>query len=62
MSDNYFKIAVLPGDGIGPEIIGESIKILDAIAEAFQCKFHFEYGLIGAEAILKLEILCPKKR
>ncbi|WP_374462803.1 3-isopropylmalate dehydrogenase [Chryseobacterium sp.] len=53
MNDNYFKIAVLPGDGIGPEIIGESIKILDTIAEVFQCKFHFDYGLIGAEAIFK---------
>ncbi|TZF98509.1 3-isopropylmalate dehydrogenase (plasmid) [Chryseobacterium panacisoli] len=53
MSNNYFKIAVLPGDGIGPEIINESIKILDVIAEAFQCKFHFDYGLIGAEAIFK---------
>lgn len=53
MSNNYFKIAVLPGDGIGPEIISESIKILDVIAEAFQYKFHFEYGLIGAEAIFQ---------
>ncbi|REC42894.1 3-isopropylmalate dehydrogenase [Chryseobacterium pennipullorum] len=53
MKDNYFKIAVLPGDGIGPEIISESIKILDVIAEAFQYKFHFDYGLIGAEAIFK---------
>ncbi|MGE8432609.1 3-isopropylmalate dehydrogenase [Chryseobacterium joostei] len=53
MSNNYFKIAVLPGDGIGPEIISESIKILDVIAEAFQYKFHFDYGLIGAEAIFK---------
>ncbi|WP_276964435.1 3-isopropylmalate dehydrogenase [Chryseobacterium sp.] len=53
MSDNYFKIAVLPGDGIGPEIISESIKILDVIAEVFQYKFHFDYGLIGAEAIFK---------
>lgn len=53
MKNNYFKIAVLPGDGIGPEIISESIKILDVIAEAFQYKFQFDYGLIGAEAILK---------
>nr|WP_315028228.1 3-isopropylmalate dehydrogenase [uncultured Chryseobacterium sp.] len=53
MSNNYFKIAVLPGDGIGPEIISESIKILDVIAEVFQYKFQFNYGLIGAEAIFK---------
>ncbi|AZB16768.1 3-isopropylmalate dehydrogenase [Chryseobacterium indologenes] len=53
MSDKYFKIAVLPGDGIGPEIINESIKILDVIAEVFEYKFQFDYGLIGADAIFK---------
>ncbi len=53
MNNNYFKIAVLPGDGIGPEIISESIKILDVIADAFQYEFQFNYGLIGAEAIFK---------
>ncbi|HAO08218.1 MAG TPA: 3-isopropylmalate dehydrogenase [Chryseobacterium sp.] len=48
-----FKIAVLPGDGIGPEVVAESIKILDSIAEAFQYQFDFKYGLMGAEAIYK---------
>jgi 3-isopropylmalate dehydrogenase len=48
-----FKIAVLPGDGIGPEVVNESIKILDAISEAFHYKFEFNYGLMGAEAIYK---------
>lgn len=52
MSNNYFKIAVLPGDGIGPEVISESIKVLDAISEVFQYKFQFKYASIGAEAIL----------
>lgn len=51
MNKNQFKIAVLPGDGIGPEVIGESIKILNAIAEAFHYTFEFTYGLMGAEAI-----------
>lgn len=32
MSKNY-KIALLPGDGIGPEVIKESVKVLDAVAE-----------------------------
>ncbi|WP_343608530.1 3-isopropylmalate dehydrogenase [Chryseobacterium oranimense] len=53
MSSSYFKIAVLPGDGIGPEVVGESIKVLDAVAEVFQCQFKFSYGLMGAEAIFK---------
>lgn len=46
-----FKIAVLPGDGIGPEISREGIKVLDAIAKRFGHVFHYEYGLIGAAAI-----------
>ncbi|ROH99717.1 3-isopropylmalate dehydrogenase [Chryseobacterium daecheongense] len=53
MNKNHFKIAVLPGDGIGPEVVHESIKILDAIAECFGYQFEFNYGLIGAEAIYK---------
>ena len=30
------KIAVLPGDGIGPEIINEAVKVLDALGESFE--------------------------
>ncbi len=52
MSKN-FRIAVLPGDGIGPEVIGESMKVLDAISEVFHCTFEFKYGLVGADAIFK---------
>ena len=50
MSKSY-KIAVLPGDGIGPEVTHESVKILKVIGEAFQYNFQFDYGLMGAEAI-----------
>ncbi|WP_294219256.1 3-isopropylmalate dehydrogenase [uncultured Chryseobacterium sp.] len=53
MSDNTFKIAVLPGDGIGPEVVAESVKILDAIGEAFQYTFRYRYALMGADAIYK---------
>lgn len=53
MINNYFKIAVLPGDGIGPEVVDESIKILDVIAETFHYQFEYQYGLMGAEAISK---------
>ncbi|MFP7654652.1 3-isopropylmalate dehydrogenase [Chryseobacterium proteolyticum] len=53
MSNNYFKIAVLPGDGIGPEVVSESVKILKVIGEVFQYNFQFTYGLMGAEAIFQ---------
>jgi 3-isopropylmalate dehydrogenase len=45
------KIAVLPGDGIGPEIIQQAIKSLNAIAQKFNHTFEYEYALIGAAAI-----------
>lgn len=50
MSKTY-KIALMPGDGIGPEVIAESVKLLDALAE--QSDFSFEYTdvLAGGAAI-----------
>jgi 3-isopropylmalate dehydrogenase len=46
-----YKIAVLPGDGIGPEIIAEGVKVLDAIAVRFGHKFYYRYALIGGAAM-----------
>ena len=45
------KIAVLPGDGIGPEVTKQAIKALNAITEIFGHEFEFKEGLIGAAAI-----------
>lgn len=44
------EIAVLSGDGIGPEIIKEAVKVVDAIAEKYNHKFHFEYADFGGAA------------
>lgn len=46
-------IAVLPGDGIGPEIMNQAIKVLDAIAHVFQHQFTYQPAPIGAAAIQK---------
>ncbi len=46
-----FKIAVLPGDGIGPEIIAEGVKVLDAVAVRFGHKFFYRYAMIGGAAM-----------
>jgi 3-isopropylmalate dehydrogenase len=46
-----YKIAVLPGDGIGPEIIAEAVKVLDKIAIKFGHRFYYRYGLIGGAAM-----------
>ena len=47
------KIAVIPGDGIGPEVTAQSIKVLNAIGERFGHVFSYEYALMGADAIDK---------
>lgn len=44
-------IAVLPGDGVGPEVTNEAVKVLKKIAEKFNHEFIFLPGLIGAVAI-----------
>ena len=46
-----FKIAVLPGDGIGEEIIPESVKVLNKIGSKFEHEFVLDYGNIGGNAI-----------
>jgi 3-isopropylmalate dehydrogenase len=48
-----FKIAVLPGDGIGPEIIDQAKKVVTAVGNKFKHKFNFRNGLVGAIAIDK---------
>lgn len=45
------NIAVLPGDGIGPEIIEEAKKVLDAVAKKYKHTFSYSHGLVGAAAI-----------
>lgn len=47
-------IAVLPGDGVGPEVVAQSIKVLKAIAYKYNHNFNFNYGLIGVTAIDKI--------
>ena len=36
------KIAVLPGDGIGPEIIEESLKVVESVSEKIDIKFEYK--------------------
>lgn len=45
------RIAVLPGDGIGPEVMNEALKVLDVISQKSGIKFDFKKGLVGASAI-----------
>lgn len=48
-----FNIATIPGDGIGPEVIEETIKVLNKIGDKFNHKFNFTEVLAGGIAIDK---------
>jgi 3-isopropylmalate dehydrogenase len=54
-----FKIAVLPGDGIGPEIIDQAKKVIIAVGNKYKHKFNFTHALVGAIAIDKTGIPLP---
>jgi 3-isopropylmalate dehydrogenase len=45
------KIAVIAGDGIGPEVVGEALKVLKKTEELFGYQFETESGLFGGIAI-----------
>lgn len=45
------KIVVLPGDGIGPEIIDEAIKVLNCVNEQMDLGLEFSFDVIGGSAI-----------
>ncbi|HUO95014.1 MAG TPA: isocitrate/isopropylmalate family dehydrogenase, partial [Steroidobacteraceae bacterium] len=44
-------LAVLPGDGIGPEVVAEAVRCLEAIARRFRHEFRFEEAPVGAAAM-----------
>ena len=48
------NIAVLPGDGIGPEISVQGVEVMSAVCEKFGHEVHYEYALCGADAIDKV--------
>lgn len=59
MSDKKM-VAVLPGDGIGPEVIQEGIKIFSAVADKFGISYDLQEGIVGGAAIDKFGIPLPE--
>ena len=49
-----FKVAVLPGDGIGPEISVQGVEVMNAVCEKFHHNVEYRYALCGADAIDKV--------
>jgi len=54
-----YKIAVLKGDGIGPEIVNEAIKVLDAVASKEGFNLEYNEYLIGGSAVDVFDNPCP---
>lgn len=54
-------IAVVPGDGIGPEIVKEAIKVLDCIAEKYDHEFTYTHVIAGGCAIDQFGKSLPKE-
>lgn len=48
-----YKIAVIGGDGTGPEVIAEGLKVLDAVSKKFDIRFDFQHFDYGGERYLK---------
>ncbi len=56
-----FHIAVLPGDGVGPEVVAGAITVLEAVGKNFGHSLEFDYGLVGGAAIDKYGVALSKE-
>lgn len=57
--DRHYKIGVIPGDGIGPEVVAEGIKVLETISKVSSIHFEFIYYPYGGEYYLKTKEVLP---
>lgn len=55
------KITLLPGDGIGPEVTREAVRILDVVGELHGHAFEYETQLIGGVALRKHDVPLPQE-
>ena len=46
-----FNLIVLPGDGVGPEVTAEAVKVLQAIGKRYGHNFNLNHRLVGGAAI-----------
>ena len=56
-----YHITLLKGDGIGPEIVGEAVKVLDKAAEKFGFQVAYEEALLGGCAIDAAGVPLPQE-
>lgn len=60
MSSKSYNIAVIPGDGTGPEVIREGVKVLTALSQKCGFKMDFSFFNYGGEAYLKTGVVLPE--
>jgi len=51
ISKKKFDILILPGDGVGPEVINQAIKIIDVVNELTEIKIRYEFDYIGGACL-----------
>ncbi|NMA52034.1 MAG: 3-isopropylmalate dehydrogenase, partial [Peptococcaceae bacterium] len=56
-----YKIAVLPGDGIGPEIIKQAMRVLEAVGKRFGIEYKFTKALVGGAAYDETGLPLPEE-
>ena len=60
MKKNAYNIAVIPGDGIGKEVIPEAIKVLESVASKFDLSFNFDEKDWSCERFQKTGMMMPQ--
>jgi isocitrate/isopropylmalate dehydrogenase len=56
-SSKSYKIAVIPGDGTGPEVVHEGLKIIKALAAAQSIKYELIHYALGGECYKKTGVI-----
>src|SRR3954465_8285099 len=59
MQTPSFKIAVIPGDGIGKEVTAEAVKVIEAVGKKFGCRFELEHLPWSADYFLQTGVTIP---
>jgi len=55
------KIVLLPGDGIGPEVVAQAVKVIQSVTEKFNLTLSLEQHLIGGAALDKFGVPLPEE-
>lgn len=55
------KIALIPGDGIGPEVIRQTLKVLDSVSQEYSCRFEYQEVLMGGVALNRTGVPLPQE-